>query len=72
MFERNETARGKPRSPAPEDVRAARLAAGLTQAAAAAAVHTSCRSWQQWEAGDRRMHPAFWNLFCLKMAGGSK
>ena len=29
-------------------------------------VHTTCRVWQQWEAGDRRMHPAFWELFLLK------
>lgn len=58
------------RYPNPADVRAARLAAGLMQAAAAAAVHTSCRSWQQWEAGDRRMHRAFWELFQLKTARG--
>lgn len=29
-------------------------------------VHTSRRSWQQWEAGERRMHPAFWELARLK------
>lgn len=29
-------------------------------------VHTTCRVWQQWEAGDRRMHPAFWELFRIK------
>ena len=57
----------------PEQVRAAREAAGITQAAAAALVHTSIRSWQQWEApvGDRnhrRMHPAFWELFSIKSA----
>ena len=26
----------------------------------AEAVFTSRRAWQQWEHGDRRMHPAFW------------
>ena len=53
-------------TPLPMHLRAARDAAGLTQTAAAALVHTSCRVWQQWEAGDRRMHPAFWELFRLK------
>lgn len=52
--------------PAPAEVRAAREAAGLTQAAAAALLHTSTRAYQQWEAGERRMHPAFWELFQRK------
>ena len=43
-----------------------REAAGLSQTAAGALLHTTCRTWQQWEAGDRRMHPAFWELFLLK------
>jgi DNA-binding transcriptional regulator YiaG len=55
-----------PTSPAPEDVLAARQAAGLTQTQAAALVHTGLRTWQQWEAGDRGMHPAFWELFIIK------
>ena len=50
-------------SPAPADIRAAREAAGLTQTAAGELVSTTCRVWQQWEAGDRHMHPAFWTLF---------
>lgn len=29
-------------------------------------LHTTVRVWQQWEAGDRRMHPAFWELFMIK------
>ena len=31
-------------------------------------VHTTRRVWQQWEAGDRGMHPAFWELFRIKSA----
>jgi len=31
-------------------------------------VHTTRRVWQQWESGDRRMHPAFWDLFSIKAA----
>jgi DNA-binding transcriptional regulator YiaG len=57
-----------PNSPEPEPaaIRATREAAGLSQTAAGALLHTTCRTWQQWEAGDRRMHPAFWELFLLK------
>lgn len=54
------------RNPAPGEVRAAREAAGLTQTQAGVLVHAGCRTWQQWEAGERRMHPAFWELFCRK------
>ncbi|RBH90728.1 XRE family transcriptional regulator [Xanthomonas oryzae pv. oryzae] len=46
----------------------ARGAAGLTQTEAAALVHSNIRSWQKWELGERRMHPAFWELFRLKLA----
>jgi DNA-binding transcriptional regulator YiaG len=53
-------------NPKPEDIKAARQAAGLTQTQAGALVHTTVRVWQQWEAGDRAMHPAFWELFLLK------
>ena len=53
-------------TPTPAAIRTAREAAGLSQTAAGALVHTTCRTWQQWEAGDRRMHPAFWELFVLK------
>lgn len=61
------------RNPAPAEVRAARERAGLTQTEAARLVHTSLRSWQQWEAeagttGHRSMHPAFWELFQIKTA----
>jgi len=53
-------------SPSPSDVRAARLAEGLTLAAASALIHSRWRSWQNWEAGTRRMHPAMWELFLIK------
>lgn len=55
-------------SPTTEQIRTARESAGLSQTAAAALLHTTCRTWQQWEAGDRRMHPAFWELFRIKSA----
>lgn len=58
-------------SPAPSDIKAARRAAGLSQTAAAALVHSKLRTWQQWEAGARRMHPGLWELFCIKTKQGA-
>jgi DNA-binding XRE family transcriptional regulator len=63
-----------PRNPSPQAIRAAREQAGLTQTQAGALVHTTCRTWQQWEAepgtkDHRAMHPAFWELFQGKIAG---
>ncbi|MBV1706297.1 MAG: hypothetical protein KGQ37_03730 [Hyphomicrobiales bacterium] len=40
----------------------------MTQTQAAGLVHVSLRTWQQWEAGDRRMHAGLWELFGLKAA----
>lgn len=63
----NRSRGGSPsRNPTHEEIRTAREAVGLSQTAAGALVHTTCRTWQQWEAGDRRMHPAFWELFVIK------
>ena len=55
------------RNPLPSDIQGARERAQLTQGQAAALVHTTDRVWRQWEAGDRQMHPAFWELFNLKV-----
>lgn len=55
-------------NPRPEAVRAARQAAGLTQTQAAELVHGTLRAWQEWEAGNRRMHPGLWELFAIKAA----
>lgn len=54
-------------TPTPEQIKYARAEAGITQTQAATLIHASLRTWQQWEAGDREMHPAFWELFCLKI-----
>ena len=51
--------------PTCEQIREHRIAAGLTQAQAAAKVFTTPNVWSQWERGLRRMHPAFWALFTL-------
>jgi len=63
----NRSCRGSPAaSPSPDRVRAAREAAGLSQTEAAVLIHSGLRAWQEWEAGNRRMHPAFWELFKIK------
>jgi putative transcriptional regulator len=52
--------------PSPERIKSARLALGYTQKEAAALVHVSLRAWQMWEAGDRKMPPAVWELCVIK------
>lgn len=54
-------------SPTPDSIRAARDAVALTQSQCAQLVHAGLRTWQQWEAGDRKMHPAFWELLKIKL-----
>ncbi len=63
----NRGQRGPNSNPTPTEVRAAREAAGLTQPQAAEVVRGSMRAWQEWEAGNRRMHPGLWELFTLKL-----
>ena len=57
-------------NPKPDEILAAREALGLTQTEAAEVIHCTLRGWQEWEAGNRRMHPAFWELFRLKSNSG--
>lgn len=56
-------------NPKPADVLAARTAARLTQTEAAALIYVTLSAWQRWEAGDRQMHPAFWELWHIKLKG---
>lgn len=54
-------------APTPEQIKAARLAAGLNQAEAAALVHrTRPGCWSEWERGAVVMPLAEWELFKLK------
>lgn len=53
-------------APDPSEIRAAREAVGHTQGDAADRVHAATRTWRMWEAGDRRMPLASWELYCLK------
>ena len=56
-------------NPDPDSIRALRVATlrpdlrPLTQANAAAMIHCTPRAWEDWEAGRRKMHPAFWQYF---------
>lgn len=68
----NRSRRGNPAAnPMPEEIKTARERAGLSQADAGELVYTPCRVWQQWEASERRMHPAFWELFLIKIQRGT-
>jgi DNA-binding XRE family transcriptional regulator len=52
--------------PTADVVRPARKAAGLSQTAAADLISVSLRAWQAYEAGDRAMPLAAWELFLLR------
>lgn len=62
-------------TPDPEEVIALRkkvqetLSLGITaaQKKCAEMLHTGLRSWQNWERGERKMHPAFWELALIKI-----
>lgn len=55
-------------NPSPEQIKEARATAGLSQTAAAALIHSTLRTWQDWEAKKAKMHPGLWELFLLKTA----
>lgn len=52
--------------PPSRDIAAARYIVGHTQEAAARTVYATVRAWRAWEAGERPMHPALWQLYLLK------
>ena len=54
-------------NPHPDEIVGVRINAGLTQKQAAELIYSALRTWQQWEAGDRRMHPGLWELFTAKV-----
>lgn len=60
-------ARGTIDSPDPMDIRMVRVEHHLTQKGAAEKVFSSERTWQDWEAGVARMHPAVWALFRIRL-----
>jgi DNA-binding transcriptional regulator YiaG len=64
----NRGPKGPSSNPSPDAIRAAREAAGLSQSSAAELIHSTLRTWQDWEAGKARMHPGLWELFRIKSA----
>lgn len=57
--------------PTPEQIKAARLAAGHTQQQAAETVHrTDSARWREWESGRHRMDAAVWELYQIKTQPG--
>ena len=52
--------------PTPNEVKQARLNAGLTQQSAADTVHVSIKTWQKWEAGTHPISGSAWELFKIK------
>jgi len=56
-------------NPKPEEIKAAREAAKMTQTEAARVVYATLSAWARWEGGQRRMHPAVWELWRQKVAG---
>ena len=66
----NHPNRSKTKSPAsnptPAEIMAAREQAGLNMSQAAALIYCSRGTWLRWEAGERRMHAAMFELFMIK------
>lgn len=52
--------------PTCEQIKLARISAGLTKKQAADLIYSALRTWQQYESGDRRMHLGLWELFNIK------
>ncbi len=53
-------------NPTPDQIRAARLAAGLTQPKAGELILASKRSWENWEQGRVKMSPGLFDYFLVK------
>lgn len=59
-------------NPSPELIKQTRLDAGLSAREAAEIIYCTTNAWQKWESSNpkdsRSMHPAFWELFKIKLA----
>lgn len=53
-------------NPTKEQVKEVRQQTGLTQTDSAKLIHSSLRSWQEWEQGYSQMHTGLYELFLLK------
>jgi DNA-binding transcriptional regulator YiaG len=57
-----------PAPPHPDEIRAARTAAGLSRADAAVLIYRSKRGWEKFESGERKMDPVLWESWLLKVS----
>lgn len=55
--------------PTARQIAVKRVSARLTQTEAALLIHSTKRTWQDWEAGISGMHPGLWELFNIKVKG---
>lgn len=53
-------------NPTPEQIKAARQAAGHTQTEAAELIYKKVLAWQRYESGDRAMDQALFELYQIK------
>jgi DNA-binding transcriptional regulator YiaG len=58
-------------NPKPDALKKAREETGLSQREAAELIYSTERTWQDWELGQRRMHPALWELWRAKVYGAT-
>lgn len=63
----NRGRRGAHSNPTPPEIIELRHSYDLTQSEAAELVYAGLRTWQDWESGERRMHPGLWALFQIKV-----
>lgn len=54
-------------APTKAEIKAARIAAGLTQTQAANLIYKKLRVWAMYESGEQTMDRAHWELFRLKL-----
>lgn len=52
--------------PTPPQIKDARQSCDMTQKEAGELVYGTRRTWQDWERGERGMHPGLFELFLLK------
>lgn len=55
-------------TPRPNEIRTTRMYAGVSKVDAALSVFATVDEWEGWESGDRKMHPARWDLFMRRLA----
>jgi DNA-binding transcriptional regulator YiaG len=53
-------------NPTPKEIKDARILAGHSQTVASATIYKKLRTWQQWEAGERAMDAAYFELYKIK------